>query len=119
MVSGFRGSLHHLRWSKNRAFRPVFRRVVLVRGTMRKTEWTLSSELSGTPRSLIWKISRHSMYVIFAYIGVVLGVNVGGIYGIHGVSGYGKTFPFLVHCKAASSSRKVGCWKLGTWKISA
>ena len=29
---------------------------------------------------------RHSMYAIYAYIGVVLGVNV-GIYGIHGVSG--------------------------------
>ena len=28
------------------------------------------------------------MYGIFTYIGVVLGVNV-GIYGIHGVSGYG------------------------------
>ena len=27
------------------------------------------------------------MYAIYAYIGVVLGVNV-GIYGIHGVSGY-------------------------------
>ena len=29
---------------------------------------------------------RHSMYGIFIYIGVVLGVNV-GIYGIHGVFG--------------------------------
>ena len=27
------------------------------------------------------------MYAIYAYIGVVLGINV-GIYGIHGVSGY-------------------------------
>ena len=29
---------------------------------------------------------RHSMYAIYAYIGVVWGVNV-GIYGIYGVSG--------------------------------
>ena len=28
----------------------------------------------------------HSMYAVYAYIGVFLGVNV-GIYGIHGVSG--------------------------------
>ena len=32
---------------------------------------------------------RHFMYAIFAYIGVVWGVNV-GIYGIHGASGTGK-----------------------------
>ena len=33
-------------------------------------------------------IPRHSMYAIYAYIGVVLVVNVGiSIYGIHGVSG--------------------------------
>ena len=31
----------------------------------------------------------HSMYAIYAYIGVVLGVNV-GIYGIHGVFGMGE-----------------------------
>ena len=31
-------------------------------------------------------LPRHSMYAVYAYIGVVLGVNV-GIYGIHGVSG--------------------------------
>ena len=30
---------------------------------------------------------RRSVYGIFTYIGVVLGVNV-GIYGIHGVSGF-------------------------------
>ena len=30
---------------------------------------------------------RHSMYAIYAYIGVVWGVNV-GIYGIHGAAGY-------------------------------
>ena len=35
-------------------------------------------------------IPRHSMYAISAYIGVVLGVNV-GIYGIHGVSGIYKS----------------------------
>ena len=33
------------------------------------------------------------MYAIYAYIGVVLGVNV-GIYGIHGVSGYGVVVSF-------------------------
>ena len=35
-----------------------------------------------------WKLlPSHSMYaIVYAYIGVVLGVNV-GIYGIHGVSG--------------------------------
>ena len=32
------------------------------------------------------QIPRHSMCAIYAYIGVVSGVNV-GIYGIHGVSG--------------------------------
>ena len=31
---------------------------------------------------------RHSMYAIYAYIGVVSGVNVGK-YAIHGVFGYG------------------------------
>ena len=31
-------------------------------------------------------IPKRSMYAIYAYIGVVLGVNV-SIYGIHGVSG--------------------------------
>ena len=31
-------------------------------------------------------IPRYSMYGIYTYIGVVLGVNV-GIYAIHGVSG--------------------------------
>ena len=40
---------------------------------------------------------RHSMSVIYAYIGVVLGVNV-GIYGIHGVSGNCKS---PVHCLAS------------------
>ena len=34
----------------------------------------------------VYIIPKHSMYAIYAYIGVVLGVNV-GIYGIHGVSG--------------------------------
>ena len=39
-------------------------------------------------RSFRWcTYPRHSMYAIYAYIGVVLGVNV-GIYGIHGESGY-------------------------------
>ena len=43
---------------------------------------------------------RHSMYAIYAYIGVVGGFNV-GIYGIHGASGYStmqdtKSFPSLV-----------------------
>ena len=35
----------------------------------------------------LW-VPKHSMYAIYAYIGVVLGVNV-GIYGIHGVFGVG------------------------------
>ena len=38
---------------------------------------------------------RHSMYAIYAYIGVVLGVNV-GIYGIHGESGNGFCLGSLV-----------------------
>ena len=37
------------------------------------------------------KEPRHSMFGIFTYIGVVLGVNV-GIYGIHGVSGEDRVF---------------------------
>ena len=39
-----------------------------------------------TTDSFLSIVPRHSMYGIFTYIGVVLGVNV-GIYGIHGVSG--------------------------------
>ena len=38
----------------------------------------------------LWGLKSLSMYAIYAYIGVVLGVNV-GIYGIHGVSGYRMT----------------------------
>ena len=37
-------------------------------------------------------LPRRSMYAIYAYIGVVWGVNV-GIYGIHGV--YGRCFTIL------------------------
>ena len=39
----------------------------------------------GAPSSFLL-LPKHSMYAIYAYIGVVWGVNV-GIYGIHGVSG--------------------------------
>ena len=39
---------------------------------------------------------RHSMYAIYAYIGVVSGVNVGK-YGIHGVFGY-----IYIHVQVAS-----------------
>ena len=43
-------------------------------------------------RIIYYAISpRHSMFGIFTYIGVVLGVNV-GIYGIHGVSGEDRVF---------------------------
>ena len=38
-------------------------------------------------KSRLLTYPRHSMYAIYAYIGVVFGVNV-GIYGIHGVPGY-------------------------------
>ena len=44
-------------------------------------------------------IPRHSMYVIYAYIGVVWGVNV-GIYGIHGVSGIWNTVDSSVNSSA-------------------
>ena len=40
-------------------------------------------------------IPKHSMYAIYANIGVVLGVNV-GIYGIHGVFGiYITSYTYL------------------------
>ena len=42
------------------------------------------------------------MYAIYAYIGVVLGVNV-SIYGIHGVSGLG-TLKKLVYNPSVDSS---------------
>ena len=44
------------------------------------------------------------MYAIYAYIGVVLGVNV-GIYGIHGVSGIDLTAtraPYWVNSRGAN-----------------
>ena len=40
---------------------------------------------------------KRSMYVIYAYIGVVWGVNV-GIYSIHGVSGMFKYVNCLDMC---------------------
>ena len=43
------------------------------------------------------------MYAIHAYIGVVLGVNV-GIYGIHGVFGFG----FVVFYITSSCGTEVG-----------
>ena len=43
--------------------------------------------LVGRPsKGSIIQVPRHSMYGMYAYIGVVWGVNV-GIYGIHGASG--------------------------------
>ena len=43
------------------------------------------------------------MYAIYAYIGVVWGVNV-GIYGIHGVSGY-SMFSSAFLCRLAQTPR--------------
>ena len=44
------------------------------------------------------------MYAIYAYTGVVLGVNV-GIYGIHGVSGYRCQPPDVELCRELGGIR--------------
>ena len=62
------------------------------------------------------------MYAIYAYIGVVLGVNV-GIYGIHGVSGIYDGFQPHVHssnCFGVSSAFPSACLEnAGQWKTLA
>ena len=47
------------------------------------------------------------MYVMYAYIGVVLGVDV-GIYGIHGVSGKAETKRLKTHrCRRIRQSASI------------
>ena len=46
--------------------------------------WAVERPTVGCNRTIF---PIHSMYAIYAYIGVVWGVNV-GIYGIHGVYGF-------------------------------